>query len=73
VFQKFINAGDGFARDLLHLLKQAARRAGNLPPFPVAFFGVAQIAAGKTVMRLYAKFETDCFTFTMLQNGWVRK
>jgi hypothetical protein len=31
---------------------------------------VTQIAAGKTALRLYAKFETDCFTFTVSQK-WI--
>jgi hypothetical protein len=38
-FQIFISASDGFARDLLRLLKQAAKIAGNWPPFPAVFSG----------------------------------
>ena len=52
LFQIFISASDGFARNLLHLLKQAAKCAGELAAFSRCVFGVAKIAAGKTVMSL---------------------
>jgi hypothetical protein len=38
LFQISVNAGDGFARDLVHLLKQAAKRAGELAAFSRCVF-----------------------------------
>jgi hypothetical protein len=69
LFQIFINEGDGFARDLPHLLKQAARREGELAAFSPCVYGVPQIAAGKTVMSLFKNLKQSVSFVRSPQTG----